>query len=59
MTKEESTKIVNFMSPGIGVLVLGRAPLLKMLYFFSSSCLHWGRDETNEVYSNNDRGWIL
>ena len=37
MTKEESTKIENFMTPGAGVLVLGRAHLShkeKMYYFF-------------------------
>ena len=35
MTKEESTKIVNFMTPGTGVLVLGRghiSDIVKMYY---------------------------
>ena len=42
MTKEESTKIVNFnlITPGAGVLVLGRGDIVYMQYFFSSSCLH-------------------
>ena len=37
MTKEGSTKIVNFMTPGVGVLVLGRgriSHIVKMHYFF-------------------------
>ena len=37
MTKEGSTKIVNFMTPGAGVLVLGRghiSHMVKMHYFF-------------------------
>ena len=53
-TKEESTKIVNclllivyFMTVGEGALVVGHGPILKMQYFFSSSCPHWGMDQTN------------
>ena len=37
MTKEGSTKIVNFMTPGAGVPVLGRGHIsnvVKMHYFF-------------------------
>ena len=37
MTKEGSTKIVNFMTLGVGVLVLGRGHIshrVKMHYFF-------------------------
>ena len=37
MTKEGSTKIVNFMTPGRAVLVLGRAHIshiVKIHYFF-------------------------
>ena len=37
MTKEGSTKIVNFMTPGAGVLVLGRgyiSYIVKMHYSF-------------------------
>ena len=37
MTKEGSTKIVNFMTPGAGVLALGRGHInhiMKMHYFF-------------------------
>ena len=40
MTKEGSTKIVNFMIPGAGVLVLGRghiSHLVKMHCFFKKS----------------------
>ena len=40
MTKEASTKIVNIMTPGIGVLVQGRGHIVNMQYFISSSCLH-------------------
>ena len=45
MTKEESTKIVYFMTPGAGVLVLGRGYIVDMQYFFSS-CLQNGMDQT-------------
>ena len=34
MTKEGSTKIVNFMTHGAGVLVLGCGHIVKMHYFF-------------------------
>ena len=39
MTIEGSTKIVNFMTPGVGVLVLGRghiSHIVKMHYFFKN-----------------------
>ena len=39
MTKEGSTKIVNFMTPGAGVLVLGRgyiSHIVKLHYFFKN-----------------------
>ena len=42
MSKEGSTKIVNFMTPGTGVLVLGRghiSHILKMHYFFKNLLL--------------------
>ena len=55
MTKEESSKIVNGMTPRTGVLVLGQGQVVKMEYFFSSSCLQWGMDQTNKVYSNDDQ----
>ena len=48
MTKEESIIIVNFMTPGEGVLVLGRGRIVKQ-YFFSASFLDWGIDQTNKV----------
>ena len=51
MMKEESTKIVNFITPVTGVLVSGRGHIVKMQYFFSS-CPHWDMDQPNEVYSN-------
>ena len=43
MTKEGSTKIVNFMTPGTGVLVLGRgniSHIVKMHYFFKNPFLY-------------------
>ena len=43
MTKERSTKIVNFMTPGAGVLVLGRghiSHIMKMHYFFKNLLLY-------------------
>ena len=43
MTKEGSTKIVNFMTPGAGVLVLGRGHInhiVKMHYFFKNLLLY-------------------
>ena len=44
MAKEGSTKIVNFMTPGAGVLVLGRghiSHIVKMHYFFKNLLLHF------------------
>ena len=43
MTKERSTKIVNFMTPGAGVLVLGcghKSHRVKMHYFFTNLLLN-------------------
>ena len=43
MTKEGSTKIVNFTTPGAGVLVLGCGHLshiVKMHYFFKNLLLY-------------------
>ena len=57
MTKVGSTKIVNFMTPGAGVLVLGRghiSHIVKMHYFFKLP----GIDQTNQVYSNDDQGRV-
>ena len=41
-TKEASSKIVNFMTPGAGVLVLGFGHTVEIEYSFSSSCRYWG-----------------
>ena len=44
MTKKGSTKIVNFMTPGAGVFVLGRghiSHLVKMHYFFKNHLLYF------------------
>ena len=43
MTKEGSTKIINFITPGVGVLVLGRGHIshrVKMHYFFKNLFLY-------------------
>ena len=43
MTKEGSTKIVNDMTPGTGVLVLGHGHIsyiVKMHYFFKNLFLY-------------------
>ena len=43
MTTEGSTKIVNFMTPGAGVLVLGHGHInhiVKMHYFFKKNLLY-------------------
>ena len=43
MTKEGATKIVNFMTPGLGVLVLGRghiSHIVKLYYFFKNILLY-------------------
>ena len=43
MTKEGSTKIVNFMTPGVGVLVLWlghMSHIVKMHYFFKNLLLY-------------------
>ena len=52
-TKEESTKMVNFMK---GVFVLGHGHVVKMQYFFS--CLLWGMDHTIKVYSIDNQGRV-
>ena len=35
MSKEGSTKIINFITPRTGILVLGRCHIVNMQYFFS------------------------
>ena len=43
MTKEVSTKIVNYLTPGAGVPVLGRGHIshkMKMHYFFKNLFLY-------------------
>ena len=43
MTKEGFTKIINFMTPGAGVLVLGRghiSHIVKLHYFFNDLLLY-------------------
>ena len=40
MSKEASTKIVNFMTPGTGVSVMGCGHIVKMHYFFKNLLLY-------------------
>ena len=44
MTKEESSKIVNFLSPEAGILVLGRghkkSVIAKMHHFFKNLLIY-------------------
>ena len=50
MRKEGSTKIENFMTPGAGVLALGRghiSHLVKIHYFFKNLLLY------SQAYLNN------
>ena len=42
MTKEGSTKIVNFITPGAGVFVSGRGHIVKMQYFFNNLLVYTG-----------------
>ena len=60
MTKEGSTKIINFMTPGTGVLVLGHghmSHIVKMHFFFSNhSTLLPGIVQRNQICSNDDQG---
>ena len=62
MTKEGSTIIETFMSPGAGVLVLGRGHihvsyLVKMHYYIiKCSFLLPVMDQTNQAYSNDGLG---
>ena len=40
MTKEDSTKMINFMTPGAGVLVLGhdhKSHIVKIHHFYKKS----------------------
>ena len=57
MTKEGSTKIVNFMTPGAVVLVLGCGNISHIVKLHSSS-LFPGIDQTNQVCSNDDQGRV-
>ena len=54
MTKEGSTKILTFMTPGAGVLVLvyGHiSHIVKIHFFLKSFSLFPVRDQTNYVYT--------
>ena len=43
MTKEGSTKIINFMTPGVGLLVLGRGHIIYTVKLYKP-----GIDQTNK-----------
>ena len=55
MTKEGSTQIVNFMTSGAVVLVLGRGHISHIVKMHYSSLL-LGIDQTNQVCSNDNQG---
>ena len=60
MNKEGSTKFINFMTPGAGVLVLGCGHIshkMKMHYLFKNLYfLFPGIDQTNQVFSYDAHG---
>ena len=58
MIKDGSTKIVNFMTPVAGVLVLGHGHLIQMMkmhFFFKNFSLLLGIDQINWWYRNDDQ----
>ena len=61
-TKEGATKIVNFMTLGTGVHVLGRghiSHIVKMHYCFEKNFFFTPDiDRTKCVYSNDDQGKV-
>ena len=62
MTKERSTKIVTFMTPGAGVQCARAWPFKSYsenaLFLFKSSSLLPGINQTNYVYRNDDQGRV-
>ena len=60
MNKEGSTKIVHFMTPGAGVLMLGCghiSQIVKMHFFFKNlSSLLPVIDRTSYVYTDDQEG---
>ena len=62
MTKEGSTKIVNFIIPRAGVLVFGHghiSHIMKMNHFLNNPfSLLLGIDESNQEYGNDNQGKI-
>ena len=52
MTKEGYTKMVNFMTPGVGV-VLGRGHICIIIFF---STPRHESDNLNDLYSDDDQG---
>ena len=60
ITKKGSTKIVNFMTPGAGVLVLGHCQIshiVKLHYFFKISLLSQALiRQTNYIVMMNKKG---
>ena len=62
MTKEGSTKIVNFMTPGAGVLVQRHWPyksyMENALFLAKFSSQLPGIHQSNQVCSNDDQGRV-
>ena len=57
MTNVGSTKIVNFMTAGAGVPVLGCGHICLIVKMHPSSLL-LGTDQTNYVYYDDDQGRV-
>ena len=62
ITNEGLTPIINFMTPGVGILMLGCgyiSHIVKMHYCFKNlSPLLSVIDQTNYVYSKDDQGRV-
>ena len=61
MTKEGFTKIVNFMTPGVGVFVLGRGHINHTVKYIISLKIFFqlpGINQTNQACSNHDQGRV-
>ena len=60
MTKEGSTKTVNSITPGTGVLVLGCDHISHIVkkHFLFKTLLLYSQAQTNQVCSNDDQGRV-
>ena len=58
MKKKESTKVVNFMTPGVGILVLGHDHISEMQYFFFFLFTFRHGSDKLKLYRNYDQGKV-